>query len=309
MPQIDYNLRPAKYVERIMLAQAMRRLRPFGDVESYRYVGFGAAYYRDFKLFHRVLGIRNMVSIEQDTSNQERYEFNVPYSCVQTRFGHSNDVLPDLAWDVKTILWLDYTSKLDREALADITFFAANCQPGSVLIVTVNVQADRLPDGPLQLLVERVGEENVPGELQDRDLTGWGLAKTSRRIATNKIMETLAARNGPRPEANHILFRQLFNFEYADDAKMLTVGGLFHERGQEAIASTCGFESLEFVKGGSEAYRIEVPSLTYKEIQHLQVQLPGESGAVMDARGIPASEVDRFRSIYRYFPVFAPTDV
>lgn len=311
MAQIDYNLRPAKYVERVMLAQALRRLQPFAAVESYRYIGFGAAYYRDFKLFHRDLGIRNMISIEQDTSNKTRYEFNAPYSCVETLFGHSNEVLPDLDWDAKTILWLDYTGKLDQEMLADTVFFSSNCVPGSVLIITVNAQADRLMEepGPRQLLEKRVGEEHVPPEIADKDLTAWGLSKISRRIIVNKIAETLSDRNGPKAPGNGLVFQQLFNFEYADDAKMLTVGGLIHEAGQTAIASSCGFENLEFTRDDEDPYRIEIPSLTYKEIHHLQSQLPGDNGDPLDAQGIPDPEVERFRSVYRFFPVFAPTDM
>ena len=40
--KIDYRLRPAKSVERRMMAESFLRLRPFGSVESYRYVGMGS---------------------------------------------------------------------------------------------------------------------------------------------------------------------------------------------------------------------------------------------------------------------------
>ena len=308
MAQLDYNLRPAKHVERVMLAQALRRLGPFGTVETYRYVGFGALYYRDFRLFHRDLGITNMVSLEMDTANQLRYEFNVPFTCVTTLFGLSTDLLPTLDWDVRTIMWLDYTGKLEQDMLADVALFATNCVPGSVLIVTVNVQADHLPQQPLRQLTDRVGEGNVPPELTDRALTGWGLAGASRRILKNKVDATLVARNGPRAEGSKFRFRQLFNFEYADDAKMLTFGGIFYEDGQESIAASCSFDQLPFTRDGVASYRIEVPRLTYKEIHHLQSQLPGDGSAV-DRGGVPRDEVARFRKIYRYFPVFTPTEI
>jgi len=308
MAQIDYNLRPAKHIERVMLTQALRRLSPFGAVESYRYIGFGAAYYRDFRLFHRDLGITNMLSIEQDTANKFRYEFNIPYSCVTIRFGYSTEVLPTLEWDVRTILWLDYTEKLDRDVLADVSFFCANCVPGSVIIVTVNVQADHLKDGPVEQLTERVGGENMPPEVMDHDLVGWGLSVISRRILKNKMEETLAARNGPRTAGSKFKFRQLFYFEYADDAKMLTFGGIVMEEGQAAIAAGCCFEGLPFIRFAADPCRIKVPKLTYKEIHHLQTQLPGDGGPI-DNVGIPSAEVDKFRSVYRYFPVFAPTDI
>jgi hypothetical protein len=308
MPQIDYNLRPAKHIERVMLSQAMRRLGPFGAVESYRYIGFGALYYRDFRLFHRDLGITDMVSLEKDTTNKGRYEFNAPFSCVSTLFGLSIELLPTLAWDARTILWLDYTGKLERDMLADVGFFTSNCVPGSVLIVTVNVQADRLTDGPLRRLTERVAEENVPTDLIDQELTGRGLSAASRRILNNKVQETLAARNGPRAVGARMRFRQLFNFEYADESRMLTFGGVFFEEGQTAIAASCNFDLLPFIRNGADPYRIEVPKLTFKEIHYLQSQLPG-NGRPIERNGVPAEEVDRFRQVYRYFPVFTPTEI
>jgi hypothetical protein len=308
MSYVDYNLRPAKHIERVMLSQSLRRLAPFGSVERYRYVGFGALYYRDFRLFHRDLGITDMVSLEMDTNSQVRYEFNAPFSCVKTLFGPSVELLPTLPWNIQTILWLDYTDKLERDTLADVGFFSANCVPGSVLIVTVNVQADRLIDGPRQLLVERLSEQNVPPELNDQELTGWGLSAVSRRIINNKVQETLAERNGPLAPGRRMRFRQLFNFEYADEARMLTFGGIFFEEDQRAVAASCSFELLPFIRGEDSPYRIEVPKLTYKEIHHIQSQLPGD-GRPIERKGVPVEEVDRFRQVYRYFPVFTPTEI
>jgi hypothetical protein len=62
--KIDYRLRPAKAVERRMMAESFLRLRPFGSVETYRYVGMGSVYFADFSLFHAVCGFETMVSIE-----------------------------------------------------------------------------------------------------------------------------------------------------------------------------------------------------------------------------------------------------
>ncbi len=64
--QINYSLRPAKSVERKMLCEAIKRLAVFDKIESYKYVGFGSAYFSDFSLIHRSLGIEDMLSIEKD---------------------------------------------------------------------------------------------------------------------------------------------------------------------------------------------------------------------------------------------------
>ena len=62
--KIDYRLRPAKAVERRMMAEAFLRLRPFGSVESYRYIGMGSVYFSDFLLFHGLCGFDPMSSLE-----------------------------------------------------------------------------------------------------------------------------------------------------------------------------------------------------------------------------------------------------
>ena len=64
----------------------------------------------------------------------------------------------------------------------------------------------------------------MPNDVTERDLSGWGLGSISRRIITNEIQETLSARNGTLSHQNQILYEQLFYFQYADEAKMVTVG-------------------------------------------------------------------------------------
>lgn len=71
--RIDYSLRPAKHAERRMMCDVFRRLRPFGRVEDYMYVGFGSVWFSDFSLFHRALGIRDMLSIEKERSAEQRF--------------------------------------------------------------------------------------------------------------------------------------------------------------------------------------------------------------------------------------------
>lgn len=138
--RINYALRPAKCVERKMMCDTFRRLAPFARVESYRYVGFGSVYFSDFILFHRALGMSEMISIEKDEDNQDRFEFNKPFRCVQLEFGESNDVLPKLAWDARSIVWLDYDGTLTGTVLKDVALLATNMVSGSVLALSYNVE-------------------------------------------------------------------------------------------------------------------------------------------------------------------------
>lgn len=304
---INYALRPAKCIERKMLCEASRKLSEFAHLDSFRYIGFGSTYFSDFALFHRLLGIRNMVSIERDVANRERFSFNLPYRCIDLEFGDSNDVLPNLGWNSRTITWLDYDDKLSSSVLADVKLVCVSTPPVSMLIVTVNARPDEFEGNTARLpqLIQRVGEDKVPNGILERDLASWGSAAVARRIINNEIHAALRERNGTLPQPNQIEYRQLFNFRYADGAKMLTVGGLLYERAQQPNVEKCDFRSLDFVRLGASPCLIEVPNLTYKEIRHLNSQLPRTKRKRLTSPKVPSRDIKRYAATYRHFPHFA----
>src|SRR5579864_6705929 len=212
--RIHYGLRPAKNVQRKMLVETLRRLSEFGALDSYRYVGFGSTYFSDFSLFHKALGIRNMISIERDVANRVRFEFNRPFSCISMAFGESSEILSTLTWNIKTILWLDYDGSLEPSVLTDIKFSCANAPAGSVIIVTVNAEPGALTEeNPrLQELQNRMGKERIPPDVREADLSDWGTARVFRRILTSEILETLSERSGGLADQNKIKYEQLFDF-------------------------------------------------------------------------------------------------
>lgn len=291
-----------------MLCEAFRRLAEFGRLESYRYIGFGSTYFSDFSLFHKSLGIENSVSIEHDIKNRKRFEFNRPYKCVRLEFGESNAILPNLTWDVRTIAWLDYDYALNQSVLTDVAFVCANAPSGSIIVVTVDARPEELGKR-LESLKSGIEEQKLPQGLSEPKLGGWGTAKVYRRIIVNEIKATINARNGGRPRGTKFLYKQIFNFHYSDSAKMLTVGGIIYDEGQSDLETKCGFEHLDFIRTGEEPCIIEVPSLTLKEIRHLDRQLPCEDLNSLDAPSIPIKDINRYALIYRYFPAFVEAEI
>ncbi|MBK9388786.1 MAG: hypothetical protein IPN68_00865 [Bacteroidetes bacterium] len=115
---INYDLRPAKAIERKMLCDLFHRLSSFNQLNRYQYIGFGSTYFSDFSQFHKNLGFKDLISIEKDIKNEKRFKFNIPYSCIKLLLGHSNEILPTLALEnTPTILWLDYDYPLDHTVL------------------------------------------------------------------------------------------------------------------------------------------------------------------------------------------------
>ena len=296
-----------------MLCDTFRRLSPFATVDTYQYVGFGSTYFSDFSLIHRSLGISHLVSIERETAMRERFKFNRPYRSIDLRFGESTDLLPELDWSPHTIMWLDYDGKLTADVLADVATFCRSCTSGSIICVSVNSQPDIVPpekkpeEFRLKLLKRRLGKHKVPADLDPKKLAGWDIALLSRRIIDQQIRSTLLDRNGGLPTNARLRYKQLFNFHYRDGARMMTTGGLVYQVGQESIVNSCGFDQLDFVRQGEDPYEIVVPNLTFKEMRHIDAQLPAQHMPVTAPVG--DDDITAYAAIYRYFPTFVEAEL
>ena len=315
---INYALRLAKGAERKMICETLHRLSPLHQIFKYRYVGFGSTYFSDFSLFHKTLGISNMISIEEDEQNKDRFNFNCPYDCIDLEFGKSTHILPKIPWDKETIIWLDYDGKLDSSVLSDISIFCSEAISKSILIISVNVYPEQLPSDVeeisiseyrLKQLKERIDPSSLPPGIDGKVLSGWGLAKVCQAIIKNKILSTLSDRNGSLEEGKKIRFRQLFNFVYSDNAKMLTTGGLFYREDETSLMEQCSIDDLEFIRSNGDQRIIEIPNLTKKEIRKLDEQLPTNDSNKLLPSVIPRKDVKNYSDIYRYFPTFTEEDI
>ncbi len=319
---VNYALRPAKAIERRMLCAAFERLHPFQRIQDYRYVGFGSIYFSDFQLLHRELGITDMLSIEKDVLAKACFRFNRPYKCIRLKFATSAEVLPTLNWRRRTILWLDYDDRLNLNIFADIATVCLRATSGSLIVISVNAQADAEPSKEdrdlyqeetgkpfdlseyrLRIVKELIGEK-LPVGISGADLRGQDLAKVFREIIHNEIVEQLSIRNAMLPAEEKILYRQLFHFRYKDGAQMLTVGGILYRAAEKQVVAACGFDTLPFIRSGPVHCSIKAPCLTSREIRHLNSQLPTRSSVKLRAPGVPDADVQRYAEVYRYFPTF-----
>jgi len=308
--RVNYRLRPAKGVERRMMADAFLRLRPFGSVESYRYVGMGSVYFADFTLFHTVCGLTHLVSIEdaQDQRTQNRFKFNVPLASIELKFGHSNVELPKLHWEsVRTICWLDYDGSLTGSVLTDIRFLAARMSPGSLLAVTVDTRLNDEAAAPhkkfLDKLIAQLGtEEKVPTEVTAaKKLKASQIKSVFRAIMTQELKDGVNERNTGMPPEQRITFEQIFNFEYSDKAPMLTIGWILFDEGQRAQFNQCEFNKLKFFRAEKKPFIIAPPFLTPQEMRELNRCDAKETYRSSDLP-LPAEEIKNYEDIRRYWP-------
>jgi len=307
--KINYLLRPAKQVERKILIETLHGLAPAGlALREYAYLGFGSIYFADFILFHKLLYIKEMICVEKSPIPR-RMKFNKPYRFVKLWMQRMADVIPRLNRKRRYLAWLDYDYGLNEEVLQDISGLLTVLAPGSILIVTVDAEP-RLPK-------DQEDEELSGTERSDRvfDLFRHLLS----RFFENGLKRNQVTRNAlPRTLAQSLRlhidtelarrreigtkFLQLFNFQYADGAQMLTVGGIVGDEALERRVAASGVRNLPFVQHGDEPFRIAVPPLTLRERHWLERYLEDSTASENIAFELEPEVLDHFKRVARHYP-------
>ena len=316
--QFDYRLRPNKGAERRMLIETFRRLSFFEPIKNYRYIGFGSTTFSDFILMHRALNITDMISIEKRIDYQLRFDFNKPFSCVSIKYGDSTEILPQLSWDMRVIVWLDYDGRLTNTVMQDISYVSSCVSSGSMLIVTVNSEGYHSPwnmgikkiNKKLRSRFEYESGFTLPAGTEGKHLQGIEMANTCRRLIEEKIEITLRDRNGLQTKETQMQYRPFLNFVYRDGAQMLTVGSIFYYARDESILSKCRFKDLGFTTSkNDELYQINLPVMTTRERHYLDQRLPADSCDEALNIGLKQDEIENYIRLYRYCPSFAEVEL
>jgi hypothetical protein len=285
-----------------MLIDALHKLSLAGfQISDYQYTGFGSIYFVDFILFHKLLGIHRMLSVEYSTSIKKRIHFNRPYKCVDIAIKPIADVIPTLSPDLKHILWLDYDSLLWRGHLEDIRLATTYLSSGSILLVTVDVQPPE-GDGPSAWRDYFVAEAGhyVGPRTEIADYARSELVKVNVEILTRAIRSGLAGRDD-------LDYHPLFSFLYADGHQMLTLGGMLGSAGDLRQIDLSQLAEQKYVKRkpDDKPFEINVPRVTRKERLHLDFEMPCDDAWKPREFEMSPEAITAYREIYRFFPAYA----
>ncbi len=320
--RVQYDVRPAKQVERRMLVDALQRLAAAGfPVADYQYTGFGAIYFVDFILFHKALGMSKLVSLEQVKSLTSRMMFNRPFSCVDIKMVPASSEIPNLSRDVSHLVWLDYDGVLQKDFLSDIQSAITVLPAGSILLVTVDVEPPedhdyRLVDPHFDSSKEVLGPKHwkryfeyhassyLKLGLSDTDFGKSELILRSTEILKAAFTKSIVA----RPE---LQFLPMFNFAYRDSHSMLTMGGMIAGRTEKRQLRASNIRETVYYRDdfGSPPFEIKVPCLTRKERVYLDREMPCADDWVPGDFDLDPEDIRHYRDIYRFLPTFAEISI
>jgi hypothetical protein len=293
LPEAPYAFRPAKRIQRLMFTDALRALRFLHPLEEYQYIGFGHWQFVDFELMRREVGIREMYSIERNTSAKERFEENNPFEEVHLLFDTAFSCLQSGEIDLSkpTIAWLDYTSKLDSSALQDLRLLAEKVPPGSVIAATFNCHPDR-EDQRLDALERTVGE--VPGDVGEDDLDRDGLPRVQQRILVEKLDETAQKRK------DGTSIKQFMFLRYKDRSPMAFWAGLLGDESDKIDATIQMLARCEQFRDDQDFLDISVPHLSTREVIALNKDI--KEGSLPFVRGVPKEQCEAYGRLHRWYP-------
>jgi hypothetical protein len=302
--KIAYDLRPSKQTERYILVELLHRLREAGiKTEDYRYIGFGAHYFYDFRLFHQLLGIRNLTSVEGSDSVdfQNRCRFNKPYRDLELYLGLSTDYLKTANTDQNHLIWLDYDFGYGRICYNDMMAVLPKFRSGTILIVTIDFERDENVK-PSEFLAE-LAEEIPPDIMRNvtvRDMS----AQNWRRTTITLIEKSIATGIYGRTDAT---FLRLLSFEYRDTQRMYTFGGMIVDAATRRkvlrVAKKWPFYCKDKLKN---VKRIPHLIMTRKERSYLD-EIAASAVAYNGEIGVSVEDFKVYKEYYRYLPVYSET--
>lgn len=314
---IDYYLRPSKNVERKMILEVLKSIAKKQHID-YSYIGMGSLGFIDFRIFHKELMIKDMVSIEKKASDKDRFEFNKPLK-INMVYTDSSTALRKL--DIKnkdSVIWLDYDGNFNKDMVKDFTYIAANARPYSIALLTCRQSLDYYLDLDNNGTIDNYErfteefEEFVPYGIKKKDFERNNFSKLIQQMLVNAMDTKLSEINAASEASEQLRFKQVFFFTYSDGAPMLTIGGIMlKESSLKTFNSKFRTKTMDFIREKDKSYEIDIPILTKKETDFLNKYLPEDSMQEFitntNLHKIPEPERKSYFSLYRFLPDFRET--
>lgn len=262
-------------------------------------------WFSDFVLIHKSLGISDMVTIESQKSRKNRVEFNKPFACIAVRMEEAATALGEILNEKPSLVWLDYDGSLEKAMTGDIETAVGAMSSGSMLLVTVNAMVGQLWNKKME------DEELAPEAYLAAICDDTSLIQQRDRLTRNDF-PALAAEIIHKRVKSAVLDKKpgceyvpIWTYRYADDADMITVGGMVADAEDRTKFDASYATNLQFVTG-DKIFDIELPVLTEKEKRALDKLLPSATALDPDTLEfeLRPTELAAYQRFYLEYPIF-----
>ena len=319
--KINYSVRPGKSIERKMIKEILSRLFIFDDLSKYQYIGFGSKYFTDFILFHKSLNFKKMISLEKDSDDSERYNFNKPFQCIEIFFESSSDWI-DTKSEINepTIVWFDYDQIFSKFMIDDCRQLARILPSGSLFAISFNYTVPKLEflkkniedltiDNYQKWFEYLFGNTLINPNMDTRGLDDkFKYLQRIIPILITSLEKVITERNLLISESDsHLKLQPTFSFTYRDGAPMATFGWMILNSKDQQNFNLMRLNEFEFYQPDMvNPYDIDPASLTMREISYLReiVSTSFDPDDTSVTKYFKAEEIESFRKLYKYFPAF-----
>jgi len=279
---IDYELRPAKNVDRRVFVDLLSRTERWKPLQDAIYISMGGYPMSDHRMMHRRLGIENLISIDGNDEVVKRQEFNKPTEkciCLEMMSGDLveklEEVIRDRGMDVEArkIVWLDYTQPNSlAEQLGEFEALLNSLGEDDIVRITLNannealkykmeegLDAGEVREARYNALVELIGGYLPTGTTSD------DLSKNAFPVLLSKLVSHAAEE--AFPPADKYTFFPLSTITYKDGQRMITLTGIILKKTYvDSFSKEIDLERWVFHSNGFEDVRfLNVATITLKE--------------------------------------------
>ncbi len=315
-----YALRPNKSIDRTIFMELLSCVNQYTPISGYKYIGFGAESFEEYRPLHKNFRISDMISLELDENMVKRQFFNRPYDFIKIHHSRSGDYIDQLKRDEEQnniIIWLDYTSTESKIQIEEFCRLVLKLRPKDIVRITMNAHPGTLGRINFRMddiyktrrikLKERLGELSPP-DILDRDVKDDGFVKLLIRVLKKTLYQTMLTAAYPNK------FVLLSSNTYADGQQMLTITGMIAEDAAEIqkILESCSKWEYSCNNNWDKLEKIEVPKLTLREkIELNQLLASYDDQTIANRLGYSLSGGDdaeqaikNYRRYYRQYPSY-----
>jgi hypothetical protein len=324
---IPYQLRPNKFIDRLLFVDLLSRLVIPRGPEKYIYVSMGGRHLVDHYAVYKELGISAQFAFDQNANAVSRQKFNRPTDATICQEMNSADLPSNIdaifsrfPSKRNLIVWLDFTGATWKAQLQQAIETLVRLQHGDIFRITLNADNRHLSDakwsqsgaaGPEEFRASRLRE--VLGDLLPTDVEK--IAKDALPNVLSRCIEL--ATEKAKERVSNLSFVPVLLTSYADGQRMLTLTCIVRKLELDEHFPSTAFKKWKYAcKGWSDVRRITAPILSSKERHKLDANITKGPKKMLSAlKFLPSEDVaqslaaiESYRTFHRYYPAFRHVD-